>query len=178
MGERLNKTFLSVRSLLARSVSKIVPPHEIEDIVQETYVRICQVEKPDNIQHMESFMLKTARNLALDSLKRAEKRLGDSLDDQTEAELPKTRADEPFSQLSSDQEFLKFCESVRHLPVQCRKVFVLRKVYGFSQKEIAERLGISQSTVEKHIASGMKRCVQHMSQSKRPSSRPVQGVQQ
>src|SRR5690606_20794216 len=45
---------------------------------------------------------------------------------------------------------------------QCRKAFVLRKVYGYSQKEIADSLGISENTVEKHIATGIKRCTGYM----------------
>ena len=43
------------------------------------------------------------------------------------------------------------------LPIKCRKVFVLRKVYGYSQAEIAKKLGISLSTVETHITKGMHR---------------------
>ncbi|MBT5330464.1 MAG: sigma-70 region 4 domain-containing protein, partial [Porticoccaceae bacterium] len=34
----------------------------------------------------------------------------------------------------------------------------LKKVYGYSQREIAEELGISENTVEKHVALGVKRC--------------------
>jgi len=39
---------------------------------------------------------------------------------------------------------------------------VLKKVYGYSQKEIAIKLDISENTVEKHIATGIKRCTQFM----------------
>ena len=56
---------------IARAVSRIVPPHEVEDIVQETYVRLCQIAKPEHIQHPKSYLFKTARNLALDNVKRA-----------------------------------------------------------------------------------------------------------
>lgn len=48
-GERADEIrdlFLSMRPGLARAVSGIVPPHEVEDIVQETCVRLCQVAKP------------------------------------------------------------------------------------------------------------------------------------
>ena len=41
-------------------------------------------------------------------------------------------------------------EAVRQLPEQCRRVFVLKKVYGYSQREIAKELSLSESTVEKH----------------------------
>jgi RNA polymerase sigma-70 factor (ECF subfamily) len=39
-------------------------------------------------------------------------------------------------------------------------VFTLRKVYGFSQKEIAERLQISENTVEQHLTKAARRCAQ------------------
>ncbi len=155
----VQNVYLSIRRLLARSVSRLVPPHDVEDIVQETYVRVCQVKKPEAINCPRSFLLKTARNLALDHIKRAENRLVKVLssDDAVLAEIGGGR-DETFHSAASDQEFALFCEAVRQLPVHCRRVFVLKKVYGYSQKEIARQLQISESTVEKHIAVGMQRC--------------------
>jgi RNA polymerase sigma-70 factor (ECF subfamily) len=47
---------------------------------------------------------------------------------------------------------------VAQLPLQCRRAFLLKKVYGLSQKEIAGYLGISESTVEKHVAKGLLHC--------------------
>ena len=44
----LHKAYLVSRKSISRVVAKIVPPHEIEDIVQETYVRICKIENSDN----------------------------------------------------------------------------------------------------------------------------------
>ena len=46
------------------------------------------------------------------------------------------------------------------LPSQCRQVFTLRKVYGYSQKEIATRLSIPESTVEKHLTQAACHCAQ------------------
>lgn len=162
--EHITKVYLSIRSNLARAVSHIVPPKEIEDIVQETYVRVCQIGNPDEIRHPKSFLLKTARNLAFDHIKRAETRLAQSMDADLEAEWTeqKARRDDTYDKVAANQEFAHFCESVRHLPLQCRKVFVLKKVYGYSQKEIASQLQISESTVEKHIANGVKRCTHYM----------------
>lgn len=159
-----HRVYLSSRKSLSRLVARIVPPHEIEDIVQETYVRICQIENTDNISSPKSFMFKTARNLALDFQKQADNRLVDGVDnceafDQIKGELYK---DEMYENAHTSIEFNYFCEAVRQLPVQCRKVFVLKKVYGYSQKEIAKELNLSQSTVEKHISTGMKKCTLFM----------------
>ena len=158
----LHNAFLSARKSLTRVVSRIVPPREIEDIVQETYVRICQIDNREKIKQPKSFLLKTAKNLAIDQIKRAESQLVDSADETPELLHLDLDDDAIYQQVASDEEFGQFCEAVRLLPVQCRKVFILKKVYGYSQKEIAQQLELSESTVEKHIALGIKRCTYFM----------------
>jgi RNA polymerase sigma-70 factor (ECF subfamily) len=157
------KIYLASRKSISRVVSRIVPPDEIEDIVQETYVRICQIENKENITSPKSFMYRTARNLAIDHQKQASVKLVDSIDDMQTLEcLLSNNSDEMYENTLTNNEFSHFCEAVRQLPTQCRKVFVLKKVYGYSQREIAAQLSLSESTVEKHIATGMKRCTLFM----------------
>jgi len=160
----LESLFMSIRNRLSRTVAKIVPPNEIEDIVQETYVRVCQFEDKQTINYPRTFIFKTARNLAIDHLKSAESRLTDYVQDDFELDLPTVErwVDEPFQRAVSNSDFALFCQAVRQLPRQCRKTFVLKKVYGYSQKEIALRLDLSESTVEKHISTGIKRCARFM----------------
>lgn len=161
----MHQVFVAAKDSIARMVSRIVPPKEIEDIVQETYVRVCQLGHEDEIQQPRSFLMKTARNLAFDHLKRAETRLAEDIGE--EWQFNTAEFDEPdgiFEQVASCEEFGHFCEAIRQLPVQCRKVFVLKKVYGYSQKEIASKMNISENTVEKHISAGFKRCASYMLQ--------------
>ncbi|XOV79905.1 MAG: RNA polymerase sigma factor [Aestuariibacter sp.] len=161
----IHDTYIAARNGITKMVSRLVPPKEVEDIVQETYVRLCQLEQPKSISEPKSFLYRTAKNLALDHLKRAETRLSDEWDDSSEMELTGAQlADSTFEQASSSQQFSHFCEAVRQMPVQCRRVFVLKKVYGYSQKEISKMMNISESTVEKHIAQGAKRTMRYMSQ--------------
>lgn len=146
---------------LSRIVASIVPPHEIEDVVQETYVRICQAKNTEKISSKKSFMFTTAKNLALDYQKRAGTRLVDDKVhwDELEGLLENKHYDHVLTDVITNDEFSKFCEAIRQLPSQCRKVFILKKVYGYTQKEIAKNMNISESTVEKHISSGTKRCM-------------------
>jgi RNA polymerase sigma-70 factor (ECF subfamily) len=51
---------------------------------------------------------------------------------------------------------------IADLPPQCRRVFTLRKVYGLSHEEIAVRLGLSISTVEKHVIKGLRLCSERL----------------
>lgn len=160
----INEIYLSIRKNLFKAVSRIVPPHEIEDVVQETYVRLCQVGNVEKIRNPRSYMFKTVKNLALDHVKRAEHRLSVHWDEDPEQGYTGARvdADDVYQQSAAREEFAHFCEAVRKLPAQCRRVFVLKKVYGYSQREIAEELGLSESTVEKHVALGVRRCHEFM----------------
>lgn len=154
--------YLASRESLGRLVASIVPPDEIEDVVQETYVRICQAKNTNKIRSKKSFMYTTAKNLALDYQKKAAIKLLDDKVDWSERELSidDKNYDRIINDVIANDEFSTFCEAVRQLPTQCRKVFVLKKVYGYSQKEIAKDMGLSESTVEKHISAGLKRCIQ------------------
>ena len=161
---------------MARAISHIVPPRDIDDIVQEAYVRVCQVEQKEDIKYPRSFLLKTAKNLALDYVKSAGYRLNLPMEEELSAGTVSSGGvyDETYMSVVAKQEFALFCEAVRCLPAQCRRAFILKKVYGFSQKEIAEYMKISESTVEKHIATGIKRCTYYMGHSSRQSAAPVQ----
>jgi len=107
-------------------------------------------------------MYNTAKNLALDHIKRAEHRLCDSSEDhQLEAALG-SLPDDTYQRIEFEERFKLFCRSVRNLPQQCRKAYVLRKVYGLSQKEIAQYMNLSEKTVEKHLAQGLLRSNQYL----------------
>jgi RNA polymerase sigma-70 factor (ECF subfamily) len=162
----ITQLYLKLRESLSRAVVGVVPPKDVEDIVQETYVRVCQIEKKGDIRTPKSYLFKTAHNLALDFAKRSESRLADSWEAHSDVGNGDgvRLADSTFEQVASTEEFAHFCEAVRLLPVQTRRAFVLKKVYGYSQNEIAREMRISENTVEKHIALGIKRCTYFMQQ--------------
>lgn len=160
--EVLSREFVGCRRLLMRLVSRVVPHKDVEDVVQDTYIRACQTDY--EVYQPRSFLVTIARNLALDHVKRADNRLCDSIDDETADLLSTTLIsnDVTLAECVSRERFAHFCGAVKELPEQCRKVFVLKKVYGYSQKEIAKRLNISESAVEKHVATGLKRSRDYM----------------
>lgn len=166
--QQLSELFSRYRRTLAQAVARIVRPQDIEDIVQETYVRIYQAAQREHIHHPKSFMLRTARNLALNHIGSADamSHLASTeleIDADGEMQAGQSAISEPLETVAqAEEEFLMFCRAVRELPLQCRRVFVLKKVYGLSQQEIAGHLGISEATVEKHIAKGIVACTAYM----------------
>lgn len=157
----LLESFLAHRNQLLRFIGRIVRPDEIEDIVQETFVQSYAAARSQQIHNPRAFMFRTARNLALNSVNRSERKLNSSIEDIADFDVS-SEIDLVESQCQSDEQFLSFCRAVSELPVNCRKVFILKKVYGLSQKEIAAMLGISPSTIEKHIARGMSATATYM----------------
>lgn len=156
-------SFLGNKPLLCRIVGRIVRPDDIEDIVQETFLHSFTASNRQQIHNPRAFMARTARNLALNHIGRAEQRLNQSFEELVglEGEFEELTPSLE-SQHQSAEEFMVFCRAVAELPLVCRKVFILKKVYGLSQKEIATYLGISESTVEKHVAKGLLLAADYM----------------
>jgi RNA polymerase sigma-70 factor (ECF subfamily) len=163
-------TFTRYRKALAREVSRLVKPYDVEDIIQETYLRLFQAAKQRPIRSPRAFMIKTIRNLALNKLRWADAlNHVSTVDPPAETEARRERASHdvsveqtPESLLESQQEFSVFCQAIRALPRQCRRVFLLRRVYDLSQREVAAQLGLSERTVENHIAKAAVDCSDYM----------------
>ncbi|MEJ0039194.1 MAG: RNA polymerase sigma factor [Gammaproteobacteria bacterium] len=156
------ESFVVHRPVLTRLVARFVRPHEIEDIVQETFVRSYVAASKETIRNPRAFILQTARNLVLDHLKSAQKRLSCSLEDLVDLEAM-AQPGSTEGEYEWQEKFVFFCEAVGELPLQCRRIFILKKVYGLTHDEIAGYLEISESTVNKHIVKGMVMVVQRMS---------------
>ncbi len=154
----LATVYLGFRSALARVVGRIVRRTEVEDILQEAFVRSYEAGRNGEIRDARAFLMRTATNLALNHIARKEQSATGQLDDIAAEDTPTCGALSLDAQVDADREFLAFCRAVGSLPEQCRRAFILRKVYGVSQREIAVQLAISESTVEKHIAKGLLMC--------------------
>lgn len=159
--ETLLNVFLGLRRRLARTIARIVRRDDVDDIVQETFLRCYQASGRTQLRHPRAFMVATARNLALNHIDLADNRLVAGVDAFDDAAVPLYReAGEPSPEVQ--ERFLHLCRAVRALPVQCRRAFVLKKIYGLSRKEIADYMGLTESTVQKHIARGMVMCAEYM----------------
>lgn len=161
---QVSEIFLGYKRALAKMLAQFVQPGDIEDIIQDTWVRVAQAELKKDIEHPKSFMYRTAKHLAIDHLKSAGNRLNSSLEEHDFEAMANSSIDSTFQDVEASEKFEYFCHALRKLPQSCRRVFILKKVYGFSQREIAVYMNITESAVEKHVAKGLLRCSEHMRQ--------------
>lgn len=158
----VSASFLEHKSSLKKYISRFINhPHDIEDIVHEAFLKAYAAEINTKIHTPKAFLFTTAKNLALKHLTKCSYRLTDYLED---LDLSEVFREEPTVEdtVEGHKQFALFCKAVQKLPLQCRRVFILRKVYDLSHKEIAIHLDISVSTIEKHLANGISKCSDYM----------------
>lgn len=132
-----------------------VPEEEISDIVQDAYLKISNLDSVAHIRSGRGYFFATARTVLLDRIRRDRIVRIDSM---TEMEAL-TLADEapgPERRVSARLELERVRLLIAALPERCREIFELRRIQGVPQREIAERLGISEHTVEAQAVRGLK----------------------
>ena len=157
----LNQVFCH-RPMLQRYLRTYLSSDEdIEDVIQDTYLRIYGIQDYASVESPKALLVTIAHNLAVELGRRRVSRATDAVAD-FDALGVSSNAPQIEDQLDARRRFEAFCSAVESLPPVCRRVFVLRKVYKLSQAEISAVLGISQSTIEKHVAKGLVRCRDHL----------------
>ena len=134
---------------------------DAEDLAQEAFLKVLEAGAKGEIHCSEAYLYRTARNLALNRLAAKSTTAVDSIEDLLNPDVF-IHGSPLDDQVAAQQRFEQFCRVVSGLPDQCREVLILRKVYGYSQREVADALGITVSTVEKHVAKGLRRCREQM----------------
>lgn len=127
----------------------------VEDIVQEAYARIITLSGWQALLSPKAYMLLVVRNIAIDRLRRAQAVPFDRASDAAMLALFDDTPD-AFEQLAARRELTRVTATIAALPPQCRRVVEMRRLEDRSPGEIAESLGISVSTVEKHLTKGVR----------------------
>ena len=125
---------------------------DIENLVAESLARAYTAKDFGRITAGRAYLLAIARNLLMDAVRRDTIVSLDFV-----ADLDTLRSDDTMEAgLSAREELRRLQAVVEKLPPQCRRVFILRRVYDYSPGEIAESLALSVSTVEKHLAKAIR----------------------
>jgi len=126
---------------------------DVDDIIQETYSRLMTAESVQHVLDAKSYAFQVAGSVVIDCLRRMKVVSIASMPDLDYLEVV---SDEPSPerQVIDRDELHRLAGVIARLPGRVREVFTLRRVYGLSQREVAQKMAIAESTVEKHMARG------------------------
>lgn len=127
---------------------------EAEDIAHDAYLRVYPTVQQDAAQKPEALLYTTARRLAINRIKRR----SHAPISRDAAAIEASASAQPgvVQQVIARQELARVEAAIALLPEGCRAVLLLRKVELLSHREIADRLGIAISTVEKQHARALR----------------------
>ena len=132
---------------------------DVEDLVQESFARVFRARAGGPIRSARALLFATARNLAFDTVRRQRVVRFEPVTEETDSSVLADNTD-VFATVSKQQELELLTEAIQSLPERCRQIFTLRTAYGLTQKQIAAKLAVSESTVEKQTALGIRLCAE------------------
>ena len=160
----ISKVFLENNVFLKKFLKRfLASEHDIEDIIQEVYIKAHNAEQGKNIEQPKAYLFRIAKNLALDELKKSSRVMTKYIEECVES-IPKEKSASMETEAEADESLTRYCEAIDRLPAKCKQVFIMRKVHGLKHNDIAKELGISLSSVEKHLKLGGAFCYQYINQ--------------
>lgn len=120
------------------------------DIVQETWARAIPSLRAGAVENVRAFLYRIARNLVTDEARDGRKWSPYLAAEEAGAVVADDAPDAEQRAIARDRLAL-VVQLAEGLPPRCREVFMLRKLEGVDQAEIAERLGITRGAVEKQL---------------------------
>ncbi|WP_353470105.1 RNA polymerase sigma factor [Sphingomonas faeni] len=149
----------ALRSALTRFFSsRGIVPTEIDDLVQDVFLRVVRRGSLSALDNVEAYVFTTAQSVLTDRGRRRATRLVDK----HVSFHPDVHGGEdlgPDRIAAGRQQLSATTRALMELPERARQVFILRRLEGMAFGEIALRLGISLSSAEKDMQQAVRHVV-------------------
>jgi len=135
------------------------------DLTQETFIRFAEQTRDNptaTITHTRSYLYRTAHNLVVDYLRQQKRMLTDSVAPEDLLEVV-DESPSPEQIVSGKNDLAIARAALLELPERTREIFVLVRLEGLTYSDVANRLGISDSSVQKHLAKAIKHVMRNFS---------------
>ncbi len=154
--ETIARLFREHNEALTRFLAaRLRSTQEAQEVAQEAYVRVLNLDQPGAVSFLRSFLYKTAANLAVDRIRSRNRR----------AHLHETRllgdageAPTPERTVGGRQEVAIVERLLAELPPKCRRAFLLNRVEGLDPLEIARQMGVAPRTIRHYILQAFLYC--------------------
>lgn len=148
-------------SLRAYLQSRYPSTRDVDDVVQESYLRIWKAAASRPIASAKCFLFKVAQHIVIDWGRRRQISPEKSV---TDLGALRVLEDGPgvAESACTHEEIALLADAIDSLPGRCREILILRKLRGVPQKAIAAQLGLSEQTVQVQVCRGAKRIAEYL----------------
>ncbi len=150
---RIDNLFRDHNDALVRFLrARLNSDADAKEAAQEAYVRLLQLDQPDQPSFLKAYLFKVASNVAADMIRqrRTRKHSDEINENDHAAPAHQERA------LSAKQQLAAVQRALDELPPKCREAFVLSRHEGFSTVEIAARLNVSDRMIRNYLARALE----------------------
>ncbi len=156
----------ALRGWLARSGLPGIDPG---DIIQEAYTILAELETVTSIRYPRAYLFQVARSVITRHTRRARIVSIHAVENLERLDCPDDAASPEQCAIDRD-ELRQLACAIAAMPAKTREAFVLRRVEGLPQREIATKMRISENTVETHISRGIRFLIDWFGGGGRPPS--------
>lgn len=128
---------------------------DVDDVIQETYTILAAQVSVADIRHPRAYLFQVAQSVVVHHVRRSRIVSIQAADDLDRFNIPDEAASPERIAMDRD-ELRSLAEAIAAMPRQMRQAFILRRVRGLPQRQVAAQMRLSESTVEKHIARGLR----------------------
>lgn len=161
---RIFQTFLKNENAIRRIFRRYFHSQEdVEDLTQEVFMKCFAAEMKSEIHEPKSFLLRSAKNVAISELRKKVRTTTDSIENVGGADVfidERTMTAEDI--VNSKRKLALLTRAMAELPPHYQRAFWLRKIEGLKLHQIAARLNISQSTAKKYVVEALFLCEKSM----------------
>ncbi len=130
-------------------------PDVAEDMVQDVYVRLAGRASRSEIKNPEAYLMQTASSVWADSLRKKRSR-NEKFHVEFEDSAHSPEGFSPEYVLESRDELKRFLRALEELTPRTRQIYLLCRMDGMKRRDVARRLGISESAVDRHLMKAVK----------------------
>lgn len=130
---------------------------DAHDVAQEAYAKVLGLQNDKVVNHLRTYLFKTASNIAIDRLRQRNRRIRDVDYDQVKAELVSNEL-QPEQRAFGQEQLKRLKIAIQRLPIRARYAFVQYRVKGLGYDEIAREMGVTESMVRKYVRKALQDC--------------------
>ena len=170
---KISGAYQSTYSQLVRFFrNRLGNSNDADDLSQDVFTLWLHRKADTPVKESRAYLFKIANNVLIDHWRRNQQKTYNEVDiEESQLENHACIAEsDPSEILEQQQRIQKLSEAIEQLPPRRREAFLLYRFDGLSQSEISERMEISVSMVEKHIAAALVHCKNHIANKSNHSS--------